>query len=272
MNVPTAWGPDPGRWPLPSATDPTAKWHRAVALGGQGRYKAAAAELDALEAEAGVPVALRSLMASTRASWSRQTGGHAAAAAHDGAALALVGLTADSDSASGSDSADVVEAQCDALTGLAADMLGVGRLATSDALLTRCGHLLDLGWPPERMWRQQLRMQWVRAELAMVSGDGRTALRHALDARERSTDTISLRHRVKTELITAAAYCTTGEVGDSRTIAYSVVDVCAEHGLVPLRWAAAMLLNGLGEVTTALPIADECAVILRHRGAVLAGA
>lgn len=266
MNVPTAWGPDPGRWPLPSATEPTAKWHRAVALGGQGRFSSAAAELDALEADTSVSVALRSLMASTRASWLRQTGGHDAAAAYDGAALALVGLKVESNTTG------VVEARCDALTGLAADRLGAGRFAASEALLTRCRRVLDAADRPEEMWRAQLRLTWVCAELAMVSGDGPTAVRHALDARARSTDIISLRHRVKTELITAAAFSSNGEFERSRRIANSVVDVCFEHGLVPLRWAAAMLLHGLGEVTTAPSIAAECAEILRHRGAVLAGA
>ncbi|MFY9335224.1 MAG: hypothetical protein WAO90_04385, partial [Mycobacterium sp.] len=33
-----AFGAEPGRWPLPPATDPDQLWLRAVAAGGQGRY------------------------------------------------------------------------------------------------------------------------------------------------------------------------------------------------------------------------------------------
>ena len=40
-----AFGADPGRWPLPSATDPDELWLRAVAAGGQGRYASARADL-----------------------------------------------------------------------------------------------------------------------------------------------------------------------------------------------------------------------------------
>lgn len=265
VNVPAAWGAEPGLWPLPAATSPRERWHRAVALGGQGRYSAALAELDALEVDRTPSVAQKSLMASTRGSWTRQMGWHAVAARHDGAAIAMAGLVDDTDSA------EMCEARCDALTGLAADRLGVGRFGASDALLSRCEIVLRRQPVAEQLWRQQLRLHWVRAELAMYSGDGRSALRHALVARERAADTDSLRHRAKTDLIVAAAYSAIGDSTRARKLAHNVLDICSEHGLVPLQWAAAMLSNGLGEVETAPAIVAECAEVLRSRGAILAG-
>jgi hypothetical protein len=122
------------------------------------------------------------------------------------------------------------------------------------------------------LWRQRLRLQWVRAELAMFSGDGTEAVRHANEARELVTEIDSLRHSIKTELIVSAAQCSVGNVDRGREGAYRVLDVCTQHGMVPLRWAAAMLLDGLGETETATPIVAECAEILRRRGGFLVDA
>lgn len=259
-----AWGDDPGRWPLPAATDPLDRWHRAVALGGQGRYSAGCAELDEAERTLVVEAGLRSLMASTRASWFRQMGAHVRAARYDGAAIALVGL------ATTRVGPFITHARCDALTGLAADALGVGRFSAADALLTRCEELVMRQGRQGSLWRQQLRLRWVRAELAMVSGDGAGAVRHALDARELATETDSLRHITKTELIVAAAVSSLGDIERSRHIAHSVLDACSEHGLVPLRWAAAMLTTGLGDAPASPSIIAECAALLHQRGGVLA--
>lgn len=265
-----AWGSDPGCWPLPGATDCESRWLRAVALGGQGRYSAAVAELRVLDQGSGEqantpPRELRALAASTRASFLRQMGGHDAAARWDGAAIALVGLGAPATSLS------TVQARCDALTGLAADALGAWRFSVSGALLSRCrAQLAD--HDSAQMWRQHLRLLWVSAELAMISGDGERALRHALDARERATEIVSLRHKAKTNLIVAASYSSVGDNTRAYDEAHVVLEACAEHGLVPLRWAAAMMLNGLGESATAGVIIAECADMMLRHGGVVAGA
>ncbi|MGA9614028.1 MAG: hypothetical protein WBS15_21340, partial [Mycobacterium sp.] len=108
-----AFGDQPGRWPLPSAASPRQRWLRAVAAGGQGRYGSARSDLATLlrAASAG---RLASLAGSAQASFLRQLGWHELAGGWDGRALALAG--------------DDPEAAGDALTGLAADALGVGRL------------------------------------------------------------------------------------------------------------------------------------------------
>ena len=128
------FGDDPGRWPLPTAADSEDLWLRAVAAGGQGRYGSARADLaELVRRQPGGRLA--SLALSTRASLLRQLGWHWHAHDWDGRALALAGGDR--------------EAGVDALTGLAADALGVGRLAASAALLARIpDQSADGGLPP----------------------------------------------------------------------------------------------------------------------------
>lgn len=231
-----AFGGDPGRSPLPIATDPWESWYRSVALAGQGRYSAAMVELRRYRPDTRE---LESLHASTRASWLRQLGRHERARRHDGMAVALVGL------AGPARSADVVDARSDALTGLAADALGSGRLRLADTLLARSAEQRS-GYSGPALWRPGLRAAWVAAELAMVRGDGPAALRHAESARGLVTDADSLRHAVKTDLVYAAALSCVGEIARANDAARQVAYAAATHGLLPLRWAATMLCEGTG--------------------------
>ena len=121
-----AFGDDPGRWPLPAATTPYELWLRAVVAGGQGRYGSALADLATLRRGPRGP--LVSLAHSTRASFLRQLGWHEPARTWDGRASALAGADP--------------EAGADALIGLAADALGVGRFAASGRALSRAADLL----------------------------------------------------------------------------------------------------------------------------------
>ena len=117
-----AFGDQPAHWPLPTATTPNQLWLRAVAAGGQGRYGSAYRDLAVLRRGA-ASGRLVSLAHSTQGSFLRQLGWHAPARGWDGRALALAGADP--------------EARGDALIGLAADALGVGRFATAAALLAR---------------------------------------------------------------------------------------------------------------------------------------
>src|SRR6188472_398446 len=135
-----AFGDDPQRWPLPPASTPYELWLRAVAAGGQGRYGSAMTDLDAVcRLDRGGP--LVSLAHSTRASFLRQLGWHDRARRWDGRAMALAGADP--------------EASADALIGLAADALGVGRFAASDAAVRRAGEQLT------GSGRQPVRLAWV---------------------------------------------------------------------------------------------------------------
>src|SRR3981189_1777126 len=126
-----AFGDDPRRWPLPPASTPHELWLRAVAAGGPGRYGSAMTAPAGLLQRGGPLV---SLVHSTRASFLRQLGWHDRARRWDGLAMAMAGLDP--------------EAGADALIGLAADALGVGRFAASAAALQRAGEMLTRPVPP----------------------------------------------------------------------------------------------------------------------------
>jgi hypothetical protein len=253
--VAAAFGDDPGCWPLPAASTPLELWLRAVAAGGQGRFAFARADLADLRRRVGSGP-LASLACSTHASFLRQLGGHALARGWDGRARAL----ADAD----------IAARVDALIGLAADALGMNRFGASAALLSRAQATLDdAADAPDRL---PLRLAWVQAELAMVSGDGTAALRHAERARELAATSWSLRHRVKTGVVLAAASCSAGDVDRARALADDAMVETDRLGLLPLRWAAASLLADIGSDAVCedrvRAIRDDCAAALERRGGV----
>lgn len=233
-----AFGADPGCWPLAPACDATGLWLRAVAAGGQGRYAAARADLAEL-LRASPPAALAALALSARASFLRQLGWHWLAHRWDGEALRLSGFGPGSGT----------EPAVDALLGLAADALGVGRLAVSAALLERAGDVLKHAEdPPPRL---AIRQAWVGAELAMAAGQGMTAVRHArrgVELAEEASPALR-RHRVKSDVVLAAALCSAGDLAGSRAVADSALRDTHDFGLVPLRWALACLLADIGSAT-----------------------
>ncbi len=257
MLAAAAFGDRPGSWPLPTATTPDQLWLRAVACGGQGRYGAAYRDLAALRRSG--PGRLVSLAHSTQGSFLRQLGWHTLARGWDGRAMALAGTDP--------------EASADALIGLAADALGVGRFAAAATLLARADRVLRTGPVPDRL---PVRRGWVAAELAMASGDGRTAVRRATEAVELAqamglkTGQASARHRVKSDVVLAAALCSAGSIEPAREVARAALEDTGRLGLLPLRWALACLLIDIGSVTFSprklLEIRDICAGQVRHAG------
>jgi ATP/maltotriose-dependent transcriptional regulator MalT len=193
---------------------------------------------------------------STHASFLRQLGGHQRAAEWDGRALL---------------SADTVAAVADALIGLAADALGVGRFAASRRLLDRAAAVLAAADDA----RLPVRLQWVSAELAMVQGDGATAVLHAERAVAAAAEFTSLRHRVKSDVVLAAALCSRGELDRCRAIADAALDRAGALELVPLRWALASLLADIGSAAytpgQVTDFRDGSADTVRHRGGVWSG-
>ncbi len=226
-----AFGGDPGRWPLPSSGDDPQRWLRAVAAGGQGRYGSAAADLSELLRGRPEP-RLASLALSAKASFLRQLGWHWQAHDWDGRAWARAGGDP--------------EAGADALIGLAADALGVGRLAASADLLARAAELIQTHpAPPPRL---EIRLAWVRAELAMAAGDGHRAVGHARRGVELTEAALPMlrRHRVKSDVVLAAALCCAADLAASRALADAALQAADAHGLMPLRWALACLLADIG--------------------------
>ncbi|WP_174188770.1 hypothetical protein [Nocardia barduliensis] len=265
-----AFGADPGRAAaeLPPASDALGRWYRAVVLGGQGRYAAARAELRRVCNHSSDPVLL-SLARSTEGSFLRQLGWHDRAAAFDGRAAALI-LTAEV--AAEADAANEApgylpsraDAICDALTGLAADALGTGRLALADRLLRRsaaAARRYGAGWRPA------IRLRWVSAETALATGDFESAAAHAAAALELADRSPSVRHQVKSRLLIAASDTTRDARERSGVSAEEVAELCREHGLLPLRWACAMLRAGSGDADAAAEAAACAAAIARGGGA-----
>lgn len=244
-----AFGDDPGRWPLPPARTAAQRWLRAVAAGGQGHYACAETELAELRRSA--DPTLRSLAHSTRGSLLRQLGHHRLARGWDGAALAL---------------AQDPEARHDALVGLAADALGVGRFAASARLLASARATLTADTPG----RLAVRQQWVGAELAMARGDGAAAVALAERGVELAGKGASRRHRIKSDVVLAAALCSAGRIDESRRLADDALTATGEYGLVPLRWALASLLAGIGSAgypaADVAAIRDGCAAEIETRG------
>ncbi|MCH9666947.1 MAG: hypothetical protein K0U80_03650 [Actinomycetia bacterium] len=248
-----AFGSNPGQWPLPPATTTHELWLRAVAAGGQGRYGCALADLDRLRRLAGHG-SLASLAFSARASFLRQLGWHDRARSLDGLALTLA------------DGHAIPAA--DALIGLAADALGVGRCAVSARALQRAAELV----PESASGRLPVRLAWVAAELAMVSGDGAAAVANAERAVRLCGSLASVRHAVKSRVVLAAARCSNGEIEASRREADEALRQTALFGLLPLRWAAASLLAGIGSEehshTEVVAIRDGSAETVIRRGGV----
>ncbi|OMC38752.1 hypothetical protein A5740_01410 [Mycobacterium sp. GA-1841] len=251
-----AFGADPGRWPLPAAMTPHERWLRAVAAGGQGRYGCALTELAVItRSPDGGP--LVSLAHSTRASFLRQLGGHARARGADGLAWSHRG--------------DDDEAAADALVGLAADALGLGRFALSARMLERA-RAVDTAATP----RQRIRLSWVSAELGMARGDGAEAVEHARRGVAAAAEHGSTRHAVKSDVVLAAALCSAGELDAARQVADSALAATEKFGLVPLRWALSCLLADIGstacDAAQISRIRDLSADTVRRRGGVWSGA
>lgn len=252
-----AFGASPGESRLPPAVTPLDSWRRAVALGARGYYGRSAAELTRTHALGRTDPLLRSLALSTEGSLRRQLGWHRLAGEFDGAAFALVGALESSEPLA-------IAARCDALTGLAADALGQGRLALGEQLLGRCATELERS--DERVWRQRLRLMWVSAEISFASGAGTRALELARAGDELARECPSVRHRIKTRLLLAAAFCVQGDLDGSRDVALDVLQQCEDQGLLPLRWAAAMLLAGVDPSAGGADIARECELEIQRRG------
>ena len=259
-----AFGHEPGRWPLPTAITPRQLWLRAVASGGQGRYGSAYGDLAALRrscADRQADRRLVSLAHSTQGSLLRQLGWHTLARGWDGRALALAGTDP--------------EARADALIGLAADALGVGRFAAATTLLTRADAALAAQLPAHVADRLAVRRRWVAAELAMAAGEGAIAVRHGEEAVELAQQMVvaSARHRVKSDVVLAAALCSAGVTERARAVAETALEAAGRFGLTPLRWALACLLIDIGSVTVAeqqvrelTEIRDICAGQVRRAG------
>jgi hypothetical protein len=230
---------------------PRSRWLAAVALGGQGRYAAAATALAGLLT--GPDRVLASFAASTLASHHRQLGDHATARPLDGRALALL-ADVPTGEAEGPTDEGPLGARSDALLGLAADAVGLGRLDEAGRL-----HRAATELPGPAGWRRGVREAWLGAEIALSAGSPDRAVEYADRAVTWCARGTSLRHEIKTTLVRAVALETaattnraaddsfaTGVNPDGRVGSTALLEAAMRtslgRGMFSLAWPSALVL------------------------------
>ena len=211
-----------------------AGWLLGVALGAAGRYgqaltvRAPLVEAGSAEAVGAEQRLFGSLAGSTIASIQRQLGRHAVAREAD---LAALSLTAGSG-----------EAAFDALLGLASDAIGLdegdeaaGRLQQAERALPGRG---------DEWWRQLVRLDWTRAELALLEGSPEDAAVHASAAVQRAENGRAPRHVAKGLLLLGIAQVSGGLAEAATTLRRSAT-FAESLGVLPLVWPARALLGAL---------------------------
>ncbi len=232
-----------------------ASWLLGLSLGAAGRYGPALATLTPLLEAAEAPGAsgprrlFGALAAASLGSVRRQLGRHAEARAVDGRGLVL------------SDGAG--EAAFALRLGLAADAVGLGDAATAHAEVDAAVQLLPER--PTEWWRQRVRYDWVRAEIALLEDDPDSAASSAEAAVERAERAQAPRHVAKGLLFLGVAQVQSGNVEGAASLRRAAT-LAAGLGALPLVWPARAVL---GALLTALGDPDGGTSLAAARSAVL---
>jgi hypothetical protein len=209
-----------------------AAWLLGVALSATGRYGGALRVLGPLLETAGQMTPetrlFASLAAATAASVHRGLGRHQAARELDQTGLSLAN--------------GMREAVFDATLGLASDAVGLGELDTARSYLAQAEELVR--GHDEEWWRQRVRYDWARAEVAMLAEDIDQALAAALASVERAESARAPRHVSKGLLFQGVAEVQAGEADPAGTLRRAAT---LAEGLValPVVWQARALLGAL---------------------------
>lgn len=209
-----------------------AAWLLGVSLGAAGRYGSALAVLDPLaEHGSAAPPARRlfaALAAATAASIHRQLGRHAAARTLDERALELAG--------------DSPEAVFDARLGLAADAVGLAEADVAHAELARAAEVARgrADW-----WRQRVRLEWVRTEVALLTGDPAEAARCADAAVSLAEESGAPRHVAKGLLFLGVAEVERGDRAAAVATLRRAATLAESLGCLPLLWPSRAVLGAL---------------------------
>jgi hypothetical protein len=213
-----------------------AVWLRAVALGAVGRYADALADLGPLVAEpgAGAPEQLVAALAcETFASVHRQIGSHADARVLDERGLVLaepLGVAA-------------TEARLDCLVGLAADAVGLDEVEEAERRLAAATSAVGQGGTAVG-WRPRCRVDWVRAEIALLRRDPEAAILAAGAALDTARHASAPRHVAKSLLFLGVAQATAGRAEAVTTLRRAAA-TAGDLGTVPLSWPAQAVLGAL---------------------------
>ncbi|GGM58630.1 hypothetical protein GCM10012275_32250 [Longimycelium tulufanense] len=238
--------------------DPWRRWLAAVALGGQGRYAAATALLHPLSRHHDPVIA--ALAATALSSHRRQLGAHAPARVLDALALSRIAeippsrLRASTDP----DSVDAAGARVDALLGLAADAIGLGRLTEARRLHEAATRAAD-----PAAWRPAVRVGWVAAEIELASGRPDAAIHSAERVIPVAEEAPSTRHRAKSALVLGTALAT-ADAPAATTALDRALGWASRFGLLPLLWPSALVRADLSDTGEAAALRRDAAAALRE--------
>ncbi len=221
-----------------------AAWLLGVCLGAAGRYGSAMLVLEPLASSDPGEADRRlfaSLAAATLGSVSRQLGRHAEGRGYDERALDLAG--------------DAPEACFDAMLGLAVDAVGLGEAGAADAALAEA---VGLAAGRGDWWRQRVRLDWVRAEIALLHDDADEAVARATAAVALAEASGAPRHVAKGLLFCGVAQVQRGDIDEAAASLRRAATLAESLGCIPLVWPARAVLGAL--VAPTLP--DESAAAL----------
>ncbi|MDQ1486590.1 MAG: hypothetical protein QOJ62_2283 [Actinomycetota bacterium] len=170
------------------------------------------------------------LGAATVASVHRQLGRHTVAWEFD-----ALGLTA-ADALPGLD-----EAVFDCRLGLASDAVGLGEV---EIATTELGVAAGLVEAHPDWWRQRVRLDWVRAEVALLSDDPASAQEAASEAIDRAELARAPRHVAKGLLFLGVAQAQSG-AAETVTTLRRAATLAEQLGTTPLIWPARALVGAM---------------------------
>ncbi|MGZ4610668.1 MAG: hypothetical protein ACXV2H_10470 [Actinomycetes bacterium] len=209
-----------------------ARWLLAVRLAASGRLGSAIATLEQVitvrPEDPADRQAVAALGESTLASVYRQLGRHAEARAHDELALTR--------------SDGVGEAGFDALLGLAADAVGLGEVEVARDNLASA---TALAGTHAEWWRQRVRLDWVRAEVALLDGDPEAAIEAAGAAVDLAEYSGAPRHVAKGLLFQGVAQVEAGKPEEAAATLRRGSFLAESLGTLPLLWPARAVLGAL---------------------------
>jgi len=212
-----------------------ALWLMGVSLGACGRYGTAITTLTPVleageAADTGPARLFGALAGASLGSMRRQLGRHAEAREHDERGLALTDGTG--------------EAAFACLLGLAADAVGLNDAATAHDKADAAEALLPER--PTEWWRQRVRLDWVRAEIALLEEDPETAVDAAEAAVERAERSRAPRHVAKSLLFQGVAQIQNADL-DGAAALRRAATLAESLGALPLVWPSRALLGALLE-------------------------
>ena len=209
-----------------------AAWLLGVGRTAVGLYGQALAGLTATASDPSLAPDERSLPASAVGTAQRQLGRHAEARDWDEVARQSAGPSP--------------EALCDAWLGLASDAVGSGDATGANRSLDEVEQLLV---DRPLWWRQRIRVDWVRAEIALLVEDPATARVCAERALDLAEEAGAPRHVAKSLLFAGVAATAQSQSGAAIDLLSRAAVLAEGLGARPLIWPSRAMLGALQRET-----------------------